>query len=572
MIPQAVLQFAHICKEVGLTDIVVSPGSRSAPLVLALNRIGGITLHTAMDERSGGFLALGMAISRNNPVAILCTSGTALLNYGPAVAEAFYQQVPLFVLSADRPPESIDQWDGQAIRQLGIFEAHTKFWANLPSLDEKESAQKHARFLINKAFFEANSIPKGPVHLNFPLREPLYPSDSIDFKWPKESISISAPKSALKLDSSIFHRLSELFLEHPRRLVLVGQTSQNEDLKNSLLALSQYGHVVVAGDCLNNLAEVGPQCNHLDWYPDSFYESDSVPEILITLGLGQLSKSIKIFFKKNPPKYHWHICESGFPSDPLGSLTEVVNCDPHWFLAQLAETSYFQFEDKRELAQNFQNRWISSENEVDRNLNQAIEGQLWSDFYAVFAILNKLPSQSSLFAGNSMAIRYVNAWSSHLDPSVWFYANRGTSGIDGCVSTPLGIARANSMRSLFAIVGDLSFFYDRNGLWGQLIPPNFKIVVLNNGGGNIFRILPGSGKVPELEALFEMNQPLTAKSTAIEAGMEYFSLNNSTEVESVIQSWVTHSGPALLECFTDKITNQIVYSSLKSICNETRSQ
>lgn len=570
MIPQAVLQFVHFCKEVGLTQIVVSPGSRSAPLVLALNRIGGITLHTAMDERSGAFLALGMAISINKPVAILCTSGTALLNYGPAVAEAFYQQIPLFVLSADRPPESIDQLDGQAIRQLGILESHTKFWANMPSLDETESAQKHARFLINKAFFEANSFPKGPVHLNFPFREPLYPSGSVDFNWPKGSISIHAPKSALKLDPSIFHRLSELFLAHPRRLVLVGQTPWNENLKNSLLALSQYGQVVVAGDCLNNLAEAGLQSRLLDWYPDSFFEDESCPEILITLGLGQLSKKIKNFIKKNSPKHHWHICESGFPADPLGTLTEVVNCDPHWFLAQLAETAFFQFEDKKEKAQSFQQRWISKEIDVERKLNQVIEEQPWSDFYAVYSVLDKIPSQSSLFAGNSMAIRYVNVWSSRLDPTVWFFANRGTSGIDGCVSTSLGIARANPMRNMFAIVGDMSFFYDRNGLWGQVIPPNFKIVVLNNAGGNIFRILPGSGKVPELEALFEMNQPLSARGTAIEAGMGYFSLNCSSDAESVIQSWLSHSGSALLECFTDKISNEIVYSNLKLASYESR--
>ena len=188
MIPQAMLQLAHFCKEVGLFNFIVSPGSRSAPIVLALSRIGGINLQVVADERSAGFTALGLAMGKSEPVGLLCTSGTAVLNYGPAIAEAFYQQVPLFVITADRPPEWIDQNEGQAIRQNFVFQQHTKFSSVLPSLDESPAAAVHSRRLLNQAWFEATQFPKGPVHLNVPLREPLYPTEVLNFESVSEKI------------------------------------------------------------------------------------------------------------------------------------------------------------------------------------------------------------------------------------------------------------------------------------------------------------------------------------------------------------------------------------------------
>ena len=181
MIPNAVIQLAQFCKRVGLLHFVVSPGSRSAPILLSLNRIGGINLYPVMDERSAGFTALGLSLALNKPVGLLCTSGSSVLNYGPAIAEAFYQNVPLFVVTADRPPEWIDQNEGQAIRQNFVFHTHTKFSAVLPSLDHSQEANTHTSRILNQAWYETNHFPQGPVHLNVPLREPLYPESEIDF-------------------------------------------------------------------------------------------------------------------------------------------------------------------------------------------------------------------------------------------------------------------------------------------------------------------------------------------------------------------------------------------------------
>lgn len=569
MIPQAALQLARFCQEAGINHLVISPGSRSAPLVLSLNRIGGLTLHKGMDERSAGFLALGLAIGLQKPIGLVCTSGTALLNYGPAIAEAFYQQVPLLIFSADRPPESIDQWDGQAIRQNGVFSLHTKFWAEMPSLDESEVAKQFSRHLLNKAFSEATAYPNGPVHLNFPFREPLYPNGNIDFsEFENKRIRIETIGNKTGIDPTVMNQLAEEFRKSGGRMVLIGQNNWDLDLRNSLHALAEYGQVVIAGDVLKNISEPEAEVNLTDWFPEQFLVSNNSPELLITAGKGVLSKKLKDFLKRFPPKIHWHICEAGYPSDPLGTITRVIHCKPSWFLSKLAEITYFQNTDIKPETSSFRKSWTDIEAAVKRKLGDRLSKEEWSDFVAVDLVLNKLEEHSNVFIGNSMPIRYVNAMQSNVKSDIHFFANRGTSGIDGCISTALGIAISQPKKPLVAIVGDMSFIYDRNGLWGQKLPDNLKILVLNNGGGNIFRILPGSGNQPELEELFEMNQPLSAKTVAEEAGMAYFSISEKSEATDFFSNWLSHPTAALLECFTDKYINHQVFKNCKSACYE----
>ena len=219
MIPNSVIHLARFCKEVGLIHLIVSPGSRSAPILLALHRIGGITLHTAMDERSAGFIAIGLSLSIQKPVGLLCTSGSAVLNYGPSIAEAFYQNVPLFVITADRPPEMIDQNEGQAIRQNFLFQSHTRFSAVLPTLDSSDEAGLHTKRILNQAWFEANQFPKGPVHINVPLREPLYPEGEIDFSGTGNNFKMVSSRK--ELDRYVLSNLIETWNKNEKRLVIV---------------------------------------------------------------------------------------------------------------------------------------------------------------------------------------------------------------------------------------------------------------------------------------------------------------------------------------------------------------
>jgi 2-succinyl-5-enolpyruvyl-6-hydroxy-3-cyclohexene-1-carboxylate synthase len=559
MISFQVLQFARFCQEAGISHFIGSPGSRSAPIVLALVRLGGFTIEMAMDERSAAYKALGLSLALGKPVGLFCTSGTAVLNYGPAIAEAFYQNVPLFVVTADRPPEWIDQNEGQAIRQNGVFQLHTRFSATIPSTDDSPAARIHANRLFNQAFFEATGSPGGPIHLNFPLREPLYPKGDLDFS---EAISQTTftrvRKSKRKLEREELSPLIEIWNKTAKRLVVVGQCLPNHELNNALKALSEYGFVPVLGDSLHNLnfpegrVLCADQFSKEDWS-----DPELNPEILLTLGGGLVSKGIRNFIANCKPRVHWHISEGEFPADPNSSITDLILAEPAWFITKMGEASFFSDSSTRSISDGFKKNWMEKEDSTRKKLEDysKVTKETWSDLKAVDEMTQELPEGAVLFLGNSMAVRYANGFAYRWKPGHRIYANRGTSGIDGCISTSVGLAIGFPDKTVISLVGDMSFIYDRNGLWSDSIPKNLKIVVLNNQGGNIFRILPASGSMPELEDYFELNQPFQAKSTAIESGLDYFQARSVPEFQEHWNAFITSPKAAVFELFTDKEIN-----------------
>lgn len=549
MYQKAAREIALFCKQAGITDFYFSPGSRSAPLVIYFNRVGGFRLHPVFDERSAAYQALGYAKGSNKPVGIFCTSGTAVLNLGPAIAEAFYQKIPLLVLTADRPPEWIDQNEGQAIRQNGIFELHTQFHAQLPTLDDSTEAEIHRKRILNEALYAMVHGSPGPVHLNLPFREPLYPTDDqATWHTNAENSLVLVHKPKATLDRQLISQLSERWLKSEKKLIVVGAHPQEADLFNMLKALGEYGRVPIIGDVLNNLIHLPESLNHLDLFEPDFWQNTALqPEILITLGEGLLSKPLKQFLAKLKPFEHWHLQSNGFPPDPYGSLTHILNVDPIWFLEKLGETSFLaQVQDRS----SYLELWETQNQKIGNALPFALDQAEWSDLKAVHILFNGINQPINLFLGNSMAVRYGN-WLAYLLPkdSV-FYANRGTSGIDGCLSTAVGIANAQPDKTLICLLGDVSFFYDRNALWSpEGLPSNLKVVVLNNAGGNIFRIIPGSSEIEEMASYFEMHQPFTAKTAAEQCGMAYYSCSSLPETARVDEFCKVY-GPALLEFFT----------------------
>ena len=557
MISYQVLQLARFCKEAGITKIVGSPGSRSAPILIALVRIGGIEVEMEMDERSAAYKALGLSLALNKPVGLFCTSGTAVLNYGPAIAEAFYQNVPLFIFTADRPAEMIDQNEGQAVRQNGIFSLHTKFSALIPSTDGHIEAGNHTRRLLNQALFLALQHPQGPVHLNFPLREPLYPTMEIDFTEINNTNQfIKTSSSRHKLNREELSELIEIWNKSGKRLVVAGQMKPEPELNNALKALSEYGLCPVLGDCLHNLNFSDGLVLSADSFPKSFFQdSFAEPEILLTIGNGILSKSIRTFLKRIKPRHHWHVCENGFPPDPYGTITRIVQADPSWFLTKLGEASFFAQPQQKTNSESFFTHWFNKEKEVRNQVELFSEKTGWSDLTATKSLLKNISSNTILFLGNSMPVRYANWFSYLMKPLNLIYSNRGTSGIDGCVSTSVGIAKVYPDRLVVALVGDMSFIYDRNALWSQNLPNNLKIIVLNNAGGNIFRIIPGSGNMPELKTYFELNQPFSAGNAARESGLEYYEVTDLSLMEKLAPAFLKSSKSGILECFTDPEMN-----------------
>lgn len=565
MIPYQVLQIAKFCKEAGILNIVASPGSRSAPILLSFVRMGGFSIHMEMDERSAAYKAIGLCLGLNKPVAIFCTSGTAVLNYGPAIAEAFYQNLPLFVLTADRPPEKIDQNDGQAVRQHGIFHLHSKFSCTLPTTEQGSDLIPFTRRLLNQAYHAATSLPPGPVHLNIPLREPLYPLESVDFSEINASNQWIEPMfSHQKLEREVLSPILDLWNKTSSRLLLAGQHRPDNELSNAIKALSEYGHCPVVGDFLHNLHDHHGLIKSADSFPEPFWNSPELePEILITIGAGILSKSTRAFLKKSKPRYHWHIQEKGFPADPNGTITHHIQADPAWFLTKLGEASFFSVDEKQNESKRYFQIWKDAEKKA-REITEEFAGTVtWSDFASIEILTRSLPLNLVLFAGNSMSVRYLQWLSFRIPSGIPVFANRGTSGIDGCLSTSIGLALAHPDKTILAVLGDMSFVYDRNALWSKSIPFNLRVLVLNNAGGNIFRIIPGSGSIPELDQYFELNQPFSARNAALESGMDYFEARDSDYLHSAWNEFFSNHGPALMECFTDRFDNATIVKQFK---------
>lgn len=354
-------------------------------------------------------------------------------------------------------------------------------------------------------------------------------------------------------------------------MLLVGQSEFIPDLANHSRALHDYAQVPVCGDLTHNLHRAGLShlCLSHDSYPSNFWEKEEhAPQLLVTVGKGLISKAFRNFFQKFPPSLHWHIEVSDtFPANPFFTMTDWIQCDPAWLIGKLAEVSYFGNHAESLERKGYQSAWSETEAKARLRIKDATFLDAWSDFSAVWSLLTNLPARSGIFYGNSMAIRY-GCWLGALhQPEQAIWSNRGTSGIDGCLSTAVGIAMARPDEKLFLVLGDMSFQYDRNGLWKNELPANLKIIILNNAGGNIFRILPGSGNMPELEKFFELQQNRTAEQEANAAGIAYKKARSKEELQQEWQGFL-EGGCQILECFTDKEQNAQQVKAWKKASNE----
>ncbi|WP_338377289.1 2-succinyl-5-enolpyruvyl-6-hydroxy-3-cyclohexene-1-carboxylic-acid synthase [uncultured Flavobacterium sp.] len=537
----------EIFKAKGIHHIVISPGSRNAPLTLGFsNQQNVFKCFSIADERCAGFFALGMAQQLNQPVALVCTSGSALLNYYPAVAEAFYSQIPLIVVSADRPQNKIDIGDGQTIRQENVFTNHCLYNANLTEYASNDNDIK-----INVAIHEA-IVKKGPTHINVPFEEPLY--DLVT------ELSV-APKLLTYENEVHDFTVEEKFIQQwnlaKKKLILVGELKPNA-IENSIIdVLAKDNSVVVLTEKTSNL--------HHDTFIDTidtlitpFTHEDFKnfqPEILITFGGMVVSKRIKAFLRKYKPQQHWHI-DTLRAYDTYGSLTEHFKTHPNNFFTQLlngrfsVDSAYKKVYS--EIIQHRKEKHTKYVNEIP-----------FSDFKVFEFVSQNLPKDIQLQVSNSSAIRYLQLVT--IDKSIEVFCNRGTSGIDGSTSTAIGAALKSNKPTIF-ITGDVSFFYDSNALWNNYIPKNFKIILINNSGGGIFRILPGHQETEVFNTFFETTHDLNASHLAKMYGFNYFEASDEKNLEDGWQSFINQNDkPSIFEIFTpEKINNKILINYFKS--------
>ena len=565
---QTVIQ---ICKAKQIKHIVISPGSRNAPLTIGFTHDSFFECYSIVDERCAAFFALGIAQQINETVALVCTSGSALLNYYPAIAEAFYSDVPLVVLSADRPKHLVGVGDGQTINQRDIYHNHILYSANLKlDLNEKNDddnhddlpifkslenklerilglqlgIQQHNEKEINTALNLAK-IKRGPVHINCPFDEPLY--DLVD----QPSIQIEVDDfefETIKIDSLEIKDCVEEWYSASRKMVLIGVNKPNQIEQKWLDELANDDSVIVFTESTSNLHQ-----------PDYFASIDKLiaplteeenqllkPDILLTFGGLIISKKIKAFLRKHQPKHHWHIDDKR-ANDTFFCLSKHLKTTPDRFFSEffpkithVTKSNYFQV-------------WNTVKLKRQKQHSEYLKQISFSDLKVFNKLLKAIPSKSILQLGNSSTVRYVQLFD--INKTLEVYCNRGTSGIDGSTSTAIGCAVVNKKRTTL-ITGDLSFFYDSNALWNAYIPKHFRIIVINNEGGGIFRILPGHKNTANFDTYFETTHQYSAKQLCDMFGFNYASASNESELETTLDSFFDSSKtPKLLEIFTPRTYN-----------------
>lgn len=565
MILPSIVATAQICAELGVRRVIISPGSRNAPLTIAFVRHPDIETYSVSDERSAAFIGLGMARQTQRPVALICTSGSAAYNYAPAVAEAYFQQIPLLILTADRPPEWIDQLDGQTIRQQAIYGKHVKASYELP-VGQAEADRWYAQRQVSEAVNQTQSYPPGPVHVNVPIREPFYPEEDEKISFDDSVKVIRVSEGEMQLSAASQQQLQAEWQQYERKLVVVGQSSLDQNLSQQLDEFSQQQRIPVVADIISNFHPVYSAIKH----PEVFLGRDAPvelqPDLLITFGLSVVSKNLKIFLRNHRPQAHWHIQPDGRVADTFQSLTRILPTSPKFFF-RLANNWHGKSQNTYDQA------WQTWEKEANEKLSSFFISSKAkaSEFYAVSVVLNNLPQRSSLYLANSMAVRYANliGLSSNCS-AVEVIANRGTSGIDGSSSTAVGAALASPNKLHVLITGDLAFFYDRNAFWHNYPLPNLRIVLLNNHGGGIFRMIDGPRRQPELDEYFETRQSLEAENTARDFGMTYqrMDINQKAAPEELADSlsgFLTEDNQhaKLLEIVSDSLTNAKVFRQFK---------
>ncbi|MGZ5244114.1 MAG: 2-succinyl-5-enolpyruvyl-6-hydroxy-3-cyclohexene-1-carboxylic-acid synthase [Bacteroidia bacterium] len=533
-------QATRICAAHGITHAVLCPGSRSAPLALSFMRNKVINCYILPDERSAAYTALGMAKSLQKPVALVCTSGTAALNFAPAVAEAFFSEIPLLVLTADRPPEWLGQADNQAIFQQNLYGKHAKQSYTFPVDIEHTDAQWFALRQLNEAINFSMQKPFGPVHINVPLREPLYLPDINEITTEETPCNITKiqPFKAF-LDDSIYAELAT----YKKVVFVAGMGSVNPALQDLFSQCSAQNNIVLLPDITSNLHDTENSFPFAELVLDVSEPeiTDSLsPDLIISFGGPIVSKTIKQFLRQSKAE-HWHLGFTPAVADTFQKLSQILPIQPEAFLEQAIYAHKISF------AAEYFNLWAEAQNKVKNKLAAVLENLPFTEINTAYKILAQLPENSTLHLGNSLPIRYAAAFPI-LPKNIHIYANRGTSGIDGSVSTAAGFSMLEKDKIHTLLLGDLSFLYDSNGLWNNYLQSNLKIIVFNNHGGGIFRNLPGSASQPELEEYFVVKQPLRVEHTALQHNCKYIYCNNEKYLqESLDELYSETEKPAVLE-------------------------
>ena len=534
---KSILQLAALLKAHGVRKMVLCPGSRNAAIVHTFANIEDFTCYSITDERSAGFFAIGLSLQGGGPAAVCCTSGSALLNLHPAVAEAYYQQIPLIVISADRPAAWIGQMDGQTLPQPHVFGSLVKMSVNLPEVHTEED-EWHCNRLINEAILETTHHGKGPVHINVPISEPIYRFTAKELP----EVRVITRYQGLNVYDRDYKELIEKLNGYQKRMVVVGQMTLIYQFDKKFIKPLSKNFAWLTEHLSNQTIPALPIKNFDVAISgmDEERQEQMAPDLLITYGGHIVSKQLKKYLRTHKPKEHWHITPDGKVADLFGCLTTVIEMDPFEFLEKIA----FMLDGKPTNYPMVWENWCKIHPSPELPYSQiSVTGDL----------IKALPAPCALHLANSSTVRYAQLFP--LSNDVEVCCNRGVNGIEGSLSSALGYAVASDKLN-FVIIGDLSFFYDMNALWNTHFHNNLRILVLNNEGGEIFHTLPGMDKSGGTSRKFITAEHHTsARGWAEERGFLYMNATDDEEWQEALKTFASpeeHPQPMLLEVWTDK--------------------
>ncbi len=519
----------------GIKYAVVSPGSRNGALLIALSQEPSISKVVVVDERSAGFVALGISQSTQSAVLVVCTSGTALLNLAPAVAEAYYQQLPLIVVSADRPKEWIDQNDSQTLRQFGVFENFVKKSFDISSQISSESDSWYVNRVLNEAYNLAVEDAQGPVHINMHVSEPIYKMEPCDDSG---LVLIDKVSATTGLRNDVVQELRQIIASKKKVMVFCGMMPENENLQSHLVKLSDLDNVVVLAEHLSNIVG-GNVINRVDTIMSEKPEAskwDYAPDLLIYVGGAPVSKKMKLYLRSHASVEQWRVGVDNTIIDTMQGITKHFNITAECFFESLMPLN-------ENVASQYKSQWMELRKSACVSHSAFALNAEWSDFKAMSVIMQMQPESYNIQLSNGMTVRYAQLFEAKKGNV--YMCNRGVSGIDGSTSTALGASIADEKKVLL-ITGDMSFAYDINGLASKYNSPNLKIVVICNDGGGIFRTIDGLSSLPVLEEYFEVKREIEVGKLAVAFGYEYLEANDESQLREAFSKLLQNDEPTIL--------------------------
>lgn len=547
--------FVDELARVGLQRVCIVPGSRSTPLTLAFHAHPAIQVHLHLDERSAGFFALGLALASGEPVALVCTSGTALANFQPAVVEAKMSQVPLLVLSADRPPELRHSGANQTIDQVKFY-GDQVLWSvdvSLPEANAPAVALRHLRTLAARAFARANGLVRGPVHLNFPFRKPLEPDASpysTQAAPMTERPHTKFGHGILQPTDKQITEVAGLLEGTDRGLIVCGPGCPGGRFADAVSALSRATGYPLLADALSgvrygaHVAET-PVLSSYESYLQAEELPWEAPELVLRFGQVPTSKWLNDYLLRTSPAHRLLVRASGIWADDSHLTDTFLQVDE----IVLCESVLTRLE--RPPSRAWRERWEAVEARVAEETEMAFAPTFF-DGAIVAELVDSLPAEAALFAGNSLPVRHVDQFGRARSQPLFVYGNRGASGIDGNISTGLGIATASG-RATTILVGDITFYHDMNGLLAvkQQELRHVTIVVLNNNGGGIFRRLPVKQFEPAFSELFLTPHNLSFAPAAEMYGLTYYHASDRQGLRQALAASRKKQEPSLIEVTTE---------------------